>query len=227
MSLIKLAATKWKTMVSELSPSSYKKLSHLIPDKKKYIQGLETGLIKRQAALEKKHSIDITTRYMNSKTFDPNTLFGESGLPKIKIPLPNASVSLDSKHFMAVGPRSPFSSAANLMTGNKKDRFAAKVINLNSRNHELTEISHMARAIKDKPQVNIDSKLITKIKRKGLNHLTNEEAAKLNPHLLEPKYHSHMHKNVVNTDFNFAKKTPFPHIGRRIKEFRELEKTME
>ena len=226
MSLIKLAATKWKTMISSLSDNSVKRLSNLIPDKKKYIQGLETGLANRTKALEQQRGINIITRYKNSRTINLKDLgIKDTEIDKVKVPLPNSTVPLDSRNYYVIGPRSHRSNVWSMLGG--KEKFSnndSKIINLHARNHELTEISRMDKIIKKKPEININPNIINKIKKRGLYRVSENDLSQLNPHLLEPKFHSHIDKKVLNTDRNFINKTPYPKISRFIKEIRENEK---
>ena len=227
MSLIKLAATKWKTMISSLSDNSVKRLSNLIPDKKKYIQGLETGLVNRTKALEQQRGINIITRYKNSRTINLAKDLGikDTEIDKVKVPLPNSTIPLDGRNYYVIGPRSHRSNVWSMLGG--KEKFSnndSKIINLHARNHELTEVSRIDKIIKKKSEINIDPNIINKIKKRGLHRVSENDLSQLNPHLLEPKFHSHIDKKVLNTDRNFINKTPYPKISRFIKEFRENEK---
>lgn len=225
MSLVKLAATKWKSMVDSLSNKSFQRLknANIIPDKKNYIKGLETGLVKRKEALENKHGISIIEKYLNSKSFDSNKLFGsDMGIGKVKVPLPNGSVPLDSRHYNVIGPRSPSSSMAVLTSGSK-NRLDKKILNLHSKQHELTEVSKMHNHVKKLPEVNIPQSIIERIKKHGLTKLTENELLQINPHQIGPNYASHFSKKVLNTDSNFIKKTPYPKIKGYVKSLRKSE----
>lgn len=210
MSIIKLAATKWKHMVSSLNDDSIKRLKNIIPTKKRYIAGMEKGILNRRKALENKYNIKIHNQAKNSKTI---SAFGM----KVSIPLPIATVPLDSKNYVIVHPKNYKRNIVNL--GNLNSLKDQKILDLYTKQHELSEISQMAKHVKKlKPQLTSE-KIISKA-AKNLNSLEEKDLLTLNPHGLSPNYHSHFNKKVLNFDNRFMNKVPYSKIKNTIKNFR-------
>lgn len=210
MSLIKLAASKWKYMIANLSDNSIAKLKGIIPTKNRYIAGMEKGIVNRTKALEKKHGITIHNQASNSKTMD---LFGM----KVKLPVPVATVPLDSKNYLIVSPKNHRRNVVNL--GNLNSSNDEKILHLYTKQHELSEISEMAKHVSKLEPKLIPQNIVNKASKR-LNSLKESEGLQLNPHSLGPNYHSHFNKKVLNFDNSFTKKMPYRKVADKIKTFR-------
>jgi len=231
VSLIKCAASKWKSMLHTLSDSDAGRLSHLVPPKEHYAQRMTEGVLRRRAALEGKHGIKITHQLLDSQTINPEAVFGAAGkgMPEMAIPLPHASVAVDSKNFVSMGPRSPAHGALASMNG-VKNVDEAKILDAQGQHHELSEIRAMSKFLSKKEQVSANPSMIRRIASgTALNDLPHKELntwAKSPIHQMiagKEQYRSHFDKKVLNYDNNFISKTPYKDLSGYVRTLRSGE----
>ena len=161
--------------------------------------------------MKSKYGIEIF-----SKT--PSSHFMNVGDSTIRIPIPNATMKIDSKRYFTLTPKSKDSLHGMDPRVSKEN---VSMLNLLTQRHELDEI----RAIERKTQSNAPNKLsnetISDIK---LNGLTDKNVTSIDPSVIAiPKFFSHFDKSVILREKKNLGKIPFKDIKEQVNLLRTRE----
>lgn len=209
--IIKIAVSRWK--MADLSEGALDilKSQNILKDKTTYVRGLYKGNKNIARKMKSKYGIEII-----SKT--PSSHFMNVGDSTIRIPIPNATMKIDSKRYFTLAPKAKDSLHGMDPRVSKEN---VSMLNLLTQRHELDEIRAIERKTKTNAPNKLSNEIISDIK---LNGLTDSNVTSIDPSVIAtPNFFSHFDKSVILREKKNLGKIPFKDIKEQVNMLRTRE----